>query len=83
MDNEKIKEKMDSLQEVKDMFSTSVEKYGKKLIEQGIEQGIEKGIEQGEYKKALADAENMKKYGIKADIICKVTGLSYEVVEDL
>ena len=42
MDNEKIKEKMDSLQEVKDMFSTSVEKYGKKLIEQGIEQARER-----------------------------------------
>ena len=57
------------------MFATSVEKYGTKVFEQGLEQG--------EYKKAVSDAKNMKDYGIKTDIICKVTGLSEEDVKGL
>ena len=79
MDNDNIKNKLDSMQEVKNMFTTTVENYGKKLIKQGLEQGFEQGI----HKKALADAANMKKYNIPIDIICKVTDLSQNEVNNL
>ncbi|MBN2657752.1 MAG: Rpn family recombination-promoting nuclease/putative transposase [Spirochaetales bacterium] len=79
MDHIVIRNRMSTLQEEKEMFTTTVQKYGRKFLEQGIEQGIERG----EHKKALSDARNMKEYGIETDIICKVTGLSEEIVKEL
>ena len=50
-ENREVIEKLNSLQEVREMFATSVEKYGTKVFEQGLEQGLE----QGEYKKTVSD----------------------------
>ena len=67
---------------IQEQFTQSIihyQNYGKKLIKQGLEQGFEQGI----HKKALADAANMKKYNIPIDIICKVTDLSQNEVNNL
>lgn len=51
--------------------------------EQGIEQGIEKGIEQGIEKTIKTIVKNLLKENASIDYIHKVTGLSFEEIENL
>ena len=74
-------------EEVKTMFSTTLEKI--KIKErnegklEGLEKGIEKGIKKGIEKGKIEAAKGMKKEGFNFDVISRITGLRMEEIEKL
>ena len=51
--------------------------------EEGIQEGMEKGLEKGREEKSLEIARQMKKEGLSANQIVRMTGLSSEEIEQL
>ena len=66
-------------EEVKTMFSTTLEKIKIKERNEGKLEGLEKGIEKGK----IEAAKGMKKEGFNFDVISRITGLSTDEIEKL
>ena len=60
-----------------------LEKGMKKGIKEGVKQGIKQGIKQGEKESRKKVAINMLKQNMEDDLICDLTELSKEEIEEL
>jgi flagellar biosynthesis/type III secretory pathway protein FliH len=60
-----------------------IQKGIQKGREEGIQKGREEGREEGEREKSIQIAKNLKKMGMKMDLIVKATGLSKTDIEKL
>ncbi len=74
-EKEELTQKFLPLTEVKTMFATKLDAWGKELFAEGIEQGIEQ--------KAREDAKKLKEAGVDIKTIASCTGLSEEEVRQL
>ena len=68
---------------LKEGYQQGIEQGFEKGIEQGIEQGIEKGIEEGKRLGIEQTVRNMLDEGIDISLICKVTGMTEEKIDEI
>ena len=77
----------DNLAAYESAISEGMEKGMKKGLQQGreegLEQGREEGLEQGREEERTSNARAMKREGISAETISRITGLPLQVVEQL
>ena len=52
-------------------------------LEQGLEQGVKQGIEQGVQKNKIEIIKEMLKQRLNKEIICKITKITYEELENI
>jgi predicted transposase/invertase (TIGR01784 family) len=72
-------QEMQSTQEVTNMLSATLERYGNKIRQEAKQEGQQEGKIEGK----LEDAANFKKLGVPVETICAATGLSREAVDAL
>lgn len=65
------------------MLRSSLEKYSKKLINEGIEKGMQKGIEKGIIQTKTKNALALLKENLTVEKISEITGLSVKEIEKL
>jgi len=86
-DREDIVVELKELEEVRTMLRSSLEKYSKKLINEGIKKGMQKGIQKGIEKGILQTktktALALLKENMTVEKIAEITGLSIKEIEKL
>lgn len=86
-DREDIVIELKEIEEVKTMLRSSLEKYSKKLINEGIEKGMQKGIQKGIEKGILQTktktALALLKEKMNIEKIAEITGLTVKEIEKL
>lgn len=65
------------------MLRSSLEKYSKKLINEGIEKGMQKGIQKGILQTKTKTALALLKENMTVEKIAEITGLSVKEIEKL
>ena len=73
----------DNLAVYESAIHEGMEKGMEKGIEKGIEKGMEKGMEKGREEERTRNARAMKREGISAEMIARITGLPLQQVEQL
>ena len=72
-----------STQEVTNILSATLERYGNKIRQEAKQEGQQEGKIEGKLEGTLEDAANFKKLGVPVETICAATGLSREAVDAL
>jgi flagellar biosynthesis/type III secretory pathway protein FliH len=62
---------------------SSIELATKTGLKQGLEQGLKQGLEQGEWHAKRQLAMNAYQAGLEMDMICKISGLDMNEVEEI
>ena len=64
-------------------YESAISEGMEKGMKKGLQQGREEGLEQGREEERTSNARAMKREGISAETISRITGLPLQVVEQL